>query len=298
MLRCDARLIFRSVNGANHPNEARILSILDHEDAICLHGNVTIGGELIIDGEVVVGGALFLTDDDAAASVHGNSATVGGATGEDAILENVRRVPEPEFPEVDTTPFAALATGDHLDESSDYDQPVYNNIYIEAGADPEFGDGVVINGIVYIEAPNKVTFKGDCTINGLIVTEAGGDFDDCQLVFKSRVNAPGVDALPDDDPQFAEIKQHGGTFLLAPGFGVEFQGNASVVSGSIAADRIELKGNSDLTIKGFILGLTERELKLNGNTSITIDTSDIDSTPAGLLLPLKLTPDPDTYVEH
>ncbi|MDY7011237.1 MAG: hypothetical protein SVV80_10875 [Planctomycetota bacterium] len=275
------------VVGVNDSDEAKMLSILDDSGAIDLRGNVNIEGE------------LFLTDDDASVEIQGNSAEVAGETDKDAILSNhVHTVPEPEFPEVDTEQFADLATGEVIDSSSNLNKATYDNIRIAAGTNPQFGHDVVINGIVYVEAPNVVTFKNDCVINGMIVTEDGSDysFDDCQLIFKSKVSSPGVEASP-DTPEFDEIKEQTGTFVLGPGFGVDFRAQVNTINGVIAADKVDFRGHVSITVKGSILGLTNKDTTLHGHNTISIDSSGKDKTPAGFLLPKELVPIPGSYAE-
>ncbi len=275
-----------TIEGVNQPEEAKVLSILNAEEVIRIQGAVTITGE------------LFLSEQGATVDIQGNSASVAGTNGKDNILNNcVNFVTKPEFPEIDTAQFAPLATN-VMDSASDYNQSTYSNIRIAANTNPEFGNDVVLNGIVYIEAPNDVTFKNDCVINGMVVTEDGSDFsfDDCQLTFKSKVSVPGVEVLPDTS-EFVEVKKHTGTFLLAPGFGANFHAQVNSNSGTIAADKLDFWGHCDLTIKGLIMGLSERDMTFHGHNTITIDNQNTDQTPAGFNLPLRLTPDPDSYVE-
>ena len=274
------------LTGANEPGEANVLSILDQAEAIELCGNTTIGGE------------LNLSDPAATVGIRGNSVTVNGTSGRDDILENhVHRVAEPEFPVVSTESLASLADN-VLDASSNYNRNTYNNIRIKSRTNPQFGNDVVLNGIVYIEAPNTVTFKNDCTVNGMIITEDGSSYgvDNCQLIFKSKVTCLGVETLP-ETPEFSRVKEHTGTFVLAPGFAVEFRGQVNTINGTIAADRFDFRGNCNLTIKGFILGLSKQAMTFHGNNIVTIDATNADRTPAGLLVPKQLVPVQGTYRE-
>jgi len=267
------------------PLEPNVLSILDQAEAIELCGNTTVAGE------------LHLSDPAATVGIRGNSVTVHGATGRDEILENhVHRVAEPEFPAINTEPLASLVPLTDLEPSSNYNGDTYSNIRIRSGSHPDFGNDVVLNGIVYIEAPNKVTFKNNCTIKGMIITEDGSSYglDSCQLIFKSKVTCLGVETLPEE---FSSVKEHTGTFILAPGFAVEFRGQVNTINGTIAADRFDFRANCNLTIKGFVLGLSDHAMTFHGNNSVTIDTSNADRTPAGLLVPKQLVPVQGTYRE-
>ena len=279
------------VLGANRPEEAQMLSLLPEEDAIELKGDVTIGGD------------LFLTDEDATVNLHGGGGgdpSVGGETDADLILsEHVHLVDPPILPTVDTTIFEALVTD--LPDLPNYNSGTCTNVRIKAGTDPALGHCAVLNGVVYVEAPNKVTFKSNCILNGFVVTEDGSEKDprDCQIIFKAGMRSTPVEDLPDviDGISMLEVKQHTGTFVLAPGFGVDFYGHANTITGAVAADKIDFWGHAEIEVTGFILGLTDEVMTLHGHSKITIDSDGADTNPAGFVLPKVLVPNYDSYRE-
>lgn len=280
------------VTGANRQEEAQMLSLLAGEDAIALGLHVAIGGD------------LFLTDETATVDIQGGGGgglSVGGETDVGLILsEHVHVVDPPILPTVDTTILEALAT-EELPDLPNYNNRTFTNVRIKPDTDPDFGQDAVLNGIVYVEAPNIVTFKSNCILNGFVVTEDGGDqeLQDCQLIFKSGMSSTPVEDLPDmiEGVSMLEVKEHTGTFVLAPGFGVKFYGHANTIAGAIAADKIHFWGQAEIEVTGFILGLTDEVMALDGHTVITIDSDNADANPAGFVYPKILTPNPDSYRE-
>jgi len=278
------------VEGVLRPSDASVLSTCDQPVAIEAGGHATVDGDLYIAGEDI--NAVWLT---------GGALSIGGADGLDEIYSQHVHVGTTgaEFPQTDTSPFAALATN-VIDGNSDTSGTTYSNIRIKAGTNPTFNSDTVINGMIYVEAPNKVTFNGTCTVNGIIATADGSSYptSDCLLAFSGNMDAPGVDALP-DLPEYAAVKALTGTALLAPGFSAEFKGSSNGFNGVIAADQISFLGNSGISgeVKGTIVGLGDRDMVLSGNASIRIRGADSDAPPAGFIQPWGLDVDGGSYEE-
>jgi len=271
--------------GVSNPLEASVLSATKlHEDAISVSGSATISGDLYAAGEgthVVISG----------------SPKIAGSTDPVEIAKHIHQgVDEPDFPEIDLAPIAALATYT-LQPSDPATKTVLNNVRIPAGANPNFASDIVLNGVMFIEAPNDVTFDGRCTLNGIVVTQNSSEpLGVCQLKFAGHVEANGVEALP-DTPEFAAVKQQTGTFILAPGFGVTFAGNFSAINGSIAADQLTFTGTAEGTVKGSVIGLADVLTSVGGNVDIFVDHQSADPNPAGFVKPFALVPVPDSYAE-
>jgi len=281
-----------SLSGANHPGEASILSTLGEPMAIEAGGHANISGDLFVTGEDIDYVLL-----------HGSGLTVGGTSDITKILsEHVfLGTEEPEFPEIDTAPLAALTTTT-IDANTDLSGfgGVFNNVLIKAGTDPHFTGDTVINGILFIEAPNKVVFGSDTTVNGMIATTDGGDYglDNCQIDFRGHASAPGTVALPDTE-EFAAVKQQEGTFLLGPGFEVIFRGTSNTVNGTMAADQFSFLGNTNIEgdFTGGIIGLDDNQLTFQGNANISINLKDTAALPAGFQHKMALTIVGGSYVE-
>jgi len=275
--------------GVNDPAEASVFAaISDAGEAINIGGNaVTVSGDLFVSGE---DGSVAIT----------GSPSIGGSTDPATVAEHIHfGVEPPEFPELNVAPLAAMATN-VVDGSTDTASPgqTFTNIRIAAGTNPSFGSDTVINGVVYVEAPNLVSFAGHAQINGMMVTEDKGlPIEECQLSFAGTVEAAGVEALPDTD-QFGPVKQHTGTFVLAPGFAATFAGNFSTVSGTIAADQLTFSGTSEGVIRGAVIGLSDRPTQVAGKVEIYVDQANAGPNPAGFVKSLALEPVADSYCEQ
>ena len=280
------------VDGVNSGQEATIFSMSSSPVAIEAGGHATIGGD------------LFVTSDDITSILlAGGGMEVAGESDIFAILDNHAHfgVEEPDFPEIDISPFAALTTGIiDVNTSLPNEDIALNNIRIKAGANPKFTRDTVINGVLYIEAPNTVVFSAGTTINGIIVCEDDAAVADADktIEFRGHVSAPGVEALP-DTAEFAAVKALDGTIALAPGFSMTFKGATNTINGTIAADQFAFLGNTHIAgdLNGSIIGLKDREMILQGNATIRINRATDDDTPAGFNHPLGLVVVSGTYAE-
>jgi hypothetical protein len=280
-----------TIDGMTSSKDANILSISQSALAISVGGSATVGGDLFLTAE-----------GEDSVYLQGGGLSVGGTSDINEIVDNhVHRLPEePDFPAVDLTPFSALATT-VIDSNTDLSGPglVVNNARIAAGTNPEFKQDTVINGVLYVESPNTVTFKSKAVLNAIVVTEdATGQAGPNSLEFKGQVQAPGVDALP-DTAEFQDVKAQSGTIILAPGFGVQFCGGVNSINGTIAADQFSFLGNSNISgeIAGTIIGLSSKDLVMQGNATILINKQDSNNTPAGFVHFKGLSVITNTYAE-
>lgn len=276
---------------------SQIIGIDDPTEASILSASTT--GTTTIAGSAIVSGDIYSAADSSGVIISG-SPSVAGETDLDRINEHVHTgVTPPLFPEADTEPLASLATT-VVDSQTEINENglVLNNIRIAAGTNPNFGHDVVLNGIIVIEAPNNVKFDGKVTVNGMIITvgSQGNPITNCQIRFAGQVEANGVEALP-DLPEFEAVKQQTGTFILAPGFHVRFEGQFSVIGGTIAADQLTFSGLAEGTISGSVIGLADYPTVVDGNVSIQVRHADTDYNPAGFVKCLALTPEAITYTE-
>ena len=270
--------------------DASIFSAADDSTVIQANGNAKVAGDLYV-----------CNDDISTINLTGN-VEVGGETDTDEIFANHTHLnqDDPDFPELDLTPFDGLTTT-VIDGSTPTGGDItFENARILPNVNPTFSGNITFNGIVYVEAPNKVKFTGNLVVNGFIVTSDGSSLplSDNQLTFTGNVSVPGVDALP-DTAEFTAIKALTGTAILAPGFGVTFTGNNSGIDGLIAADQLTFRGNTSLggELTGMILGLTDLPMSLRGNTKITINRQDDDYTPVGFKYSSAFEVISDTYAE-
>ncbi|MBL7218998.1 MAG: hypothetical protein ISS69_02700 [Phycisphaerae bacterium] len=269
----------------NISGNAKILSMSDASDASVFSAadDATVIG---LSGNSKLAGDLYACTDDPFAIVLSGNSEVGGETDDDVIRADHMHLDQddPEFPELDLTPFPGLTTNVVDGSTPIGGNRTFENIHVLPNVNPTFNGNITINGIIYIEAPNNVKFNGNLVINGFIVTSDGGELpiSGNQLTFCGNVSVPGVAALP-DTAEFSAVKELTGTAILAPGFGVTFKGNNSGINGLIAADQLTFRGNTSLggELTGMILGLADLPMSLRGNTKITINREDGDYTPIG-----------------
>lgn len=271
--------------------------------------NLAIEASVYIEGDWVTSDAFSITNN---ASVAGDvsianpystysaaaGSSVGGAIGE-AIADHVHiGVEYVDFPTPNPEYFRAFATGEQLDEDSEWDShAVLNNVVIKANADPTFAGNVTINGILFIEAPNVVHFGGKCTVNAIIV--AAGDVTDTSgtnsISFAGQVVCNDISTLQGE--QFEAIKQETGTFILAPGFGMAFSGQALAMSGAIAANGISFSGQAGGTINGSLINYASTPTTLGGQSSLMFNRSGRETNPAGFVSDNVLEFQPSSYSE-
>lgn len=276
-----------TVVGVNSPTEANVFS-----------GSHSVTDPIHVSGSsVTLSGDLYVAQADGAIVIEG-SPTIGGTQDADEIADHLHfDVDTPDFPVLDTTELEALATSviDTTTDTSSSGQ-VFNNIRIASGTHPNFANRTTLNGIIYIEAGNDVTFDGQVTINGMIVTEEAPDGFGGRLHFAGGCEAYGVENLPDTE-EFAAVKQHTGSFILAPSFEVSFAGNFGTVNGVVVADRLNFGGRAEGYILGSIVGLADLPSSVDGNVHIEVDRSNADSSPAGIVQPFALRTLAESYLE-
>ena len=266
---------------------------------VAVESNVYIESEnnnetLSIIGNSQIAGDVSITNPDATVTLQGGQAGIGGETGQDAIDNHVSVGDAPiGFPVPNPGYFQQYVQND-----IDTNDVVFENIRIPADTNPFFSSGVTLKGIVFIETPNVVTFTGHVSITGIIV--GNGDVNDNsgtnQISFLGSVTSSPVSDLP-DEPQFDQVRNETGTFLLAPGFSASFGGNFETINGTIAANGIEFFGNAGGIIDGSVLNYSDTTMNLTGNSDLSFNHSGTVEIPAGFEFDIELKYDPASYSE-
>jgi len=249
---------------------------------------------LSIIGNSQIAGDVSITNPDATVTLQGGQAGIGGETGQDAIDNHVSVGDAPiGFPVPNPGYFQQYVQND-----IDTNDVVFENIRIPADTNPSFSSGVTLKGIVFIETPNVVTFTGHVSITGIIV--GNGDVNDNsgtnQIKFEGSVTSSSVSELP-LEPQFDQLRNETGTFLLAPGFSVSFGGNFETINGVIAANGVEFYGDAGGTIDGSVLNYSDTTMNLTGNSDLSFNHSGTVEIPAGFDFDIELKYDPASYSE-
>jgi hypothetical protein len=266
------------IQGLNSDDEGSVLAATySTSPAIRLSGNASITGDAKI------------CNPDASIQTNGH-ATIGGS-------QSVG-VGEPDWPSVDPSIFRPYAT-------NSWPSVALSNILIPAGTNPTFSGNATLYGVVYVESPNIVTFSGNCTLAGLIVCEQPSD-DDLnanKITFSGNASLSGV--VPDGS-QYDGLRDLTGSAVLAPGYSVKFSGQSTAVGGCMVASEFKFTGhalsdkekkNEDddsdeeptvSVIRGGIINLRDSGFKVAGKATLTIDRSNLNDHPAGLISSYKL----------
>ena len=275
--------------GANSPSEASVLSATSStNEAINMTGNAKIEGD------------VYFPNPAAYATLSGNASIAGHDNASPTLGNHIHsNIANAEFPEVDPNEFEPFATNIVDQYTNTSGNLTFNNIRIAANTNPTFSGNIDINGVVFIEIPNQVHFSGNLNLKGLIVTQDAGDdvYDVNTIKFTGNTNIQSVEELP-DTPEFHELREKPGSFLLAPGFGAELSGNFGTINGTMAADEFKFSGNATGLVKGSIINYSDSEFRLTGNASITIDKSGTADIPPGFALPSRFALAPDSYLEY
>ncbi len=253
-----------------------------------------------LSGSSSIDGDIYAANPDAYATITGSVSIGGEGIWSEDILDHIHMgIGNQELPEVDQTVFEPLATNIIDADTSTTGNQTFSNVRILASVNPNFSGNIILNGVTFVEQPNDVRFTGNTTITGVIVTEDAGDntYETNRIRFTGNTTVHGVEQLP-DLPEYAELKQLPGSFLLAPGFGVQFTGNFGTFNGTIAADKFTFSGNASGIIQGSLISYSDAEMVLTGNSNLTFDRSSSPSVPPGFTTPDALAPMPASYTEH
>ena len=265
-----------SLTGANNPHEATVLSATySTTNAVQLTGNVNVAGDVAVcnpDGDIRKTGNI----------------NIGG--------QQIIGAPEPEWPQVDITPFTSYATNVRSTGASA--NITLSNIRIPPNSNPTFSGTTTIYGVVYIQSPNKVTFSGNVTMIGAIVCDTPEVYNltNNKIKFTGNVSSQGVESLP-TGAQYDGLRDLTGSFLLAPGFSAQFAGNSTVVNGCMVASEFKFTGNSGGRIKGGVVNLADSSFQMTGNSPLIIDKNGFPEDPAGLVSSYKVVCIPGSYAE-
>ena len=252
---------------------------------------------LSIIGNSQIAGDVYITNPDGYADLQGGQASIGGETLPEALDHVTPGTPEMEFPVPEPSLFEHYIeyTFDPAVDDTSADA-TYTNTLIPADTNPHFSGTTTIYGILFIESPNIVTFTGNVDITGIIVGD--GDLSDNSQTDKISILG-NITSYPVSDlgEEFGDLRDETGTFLMAPGFGTEFGGSFSSLSGAIASNGVTFSGNAGGTINGSVLNYSDDPMVLSGNSDLFFNRSTDNEVPAGFGPEIILHPIPGTYEE-
>jgi len=237
---------------------------------------LTMGGNSQIAGEVSIG------NPDAYVDLSGNS-KIADESGQEAIDNHVYiGIEAPEFPLPDISPFEQYVQNIIDTDTTTNGNLAFQNVRIISGTDPCFSGNIQFDGIMLIESPNIVSFSGNITITGLIVADGDAElpYSTDSLSFTGNLHTYDCSYLPEGE-DFVGLKNLTGSFLLAPGFSINFGGNFSAIGGVIAGNGITFSGNAGGTINGTVLNYSQDVMTLSGNPTIYFSLPENEESPAG-----------------
>ncbi len=251
------------------------------EASVYIEADSCTGNAFTISGQAGVAGEVSIANPYGTYSV-GDKSSVGGATGSDAHQYIHVGVAYSDFPTPNPDYFRPFATGAVIDSSDDWSEhSVLNNVTISANTNPTFAGNVTINGVLFIETPNRVSFTGKATVNGIIVGD--GDLENeslsNSLMFAGQVVCNGVSVLT--GPDFEGIKQETGTFIVAPGFSLDFSGQDLNMNGAIAANGITFSGQAGGVVNGSLINYSQKSMLMSGQSALHFNRSGANSNPSG-----------------
>ena len=226
----------------------------------------------------------------------GSNYSVGGMTSPAAIHASIERISErPEWPTVDTSELESYATTPWV-----AGRTLYENIYVPPNSNPTFDSTMTVRGVVLVYQPNMVNFQGGVQMTAVIVGKDNpavvNDFTKNYIRFSGAgVAKLPLSALPSDS-KFDGLRELSGTFIVAPGFDVIFQGNFGAVAGSVAGERVSITGNTSGSFTGTILNLGNYPLTISGSSSIALSAPPEDKRP-GLRFTERYAPVKGSYKE-
>ena len=268
------------------------------EASVYIEADEVVNDALTMTGLSSIAGDVFIADPYSTYTI-GDNASINGAFGEAAGENIFVDSGYVDFPTPNPGYFRPFATGVEISTGSDWStSSVLNNAVIKAGTNPTFSGDVTINGVLFIETPNIVKFSGKSIINGLIIGD--GSIDDesggSSISFSGQVQGNNVSTL--EGAEFEAIKNETGTFIMAPGFNVNFAGQTNYDSGVIVASGLTFSGQAGGTINGTIINYSQQQpMVLSGQNTLLFNRSGTTTNPAGFVANQGIEFVPSSYSE-
>ena len=271
--------------------QSTIKGLTDPTKGSVLSTNMTEATPISILGKLV-SGDLSTVNKDAAVAV-GSGTSVGGTNSRTLIFaDHVHRgVPEPRFPDLDTTVYSRHATNTYVEGMK-----VLDNVRIPAGTNPSFLGSTTIRGVLYVEAPNVVNFGGNVTVQGMVVVENDAALNTSTNVldFSGSVIHQPASSLPES---FGDVRKLNNIFVLADKFRVRMWGNFGLVHGHIITSQFQMGGSAEGTIQGSVIQMDDLPTTIDGSADVVIASTGTTEYPAGVTFGVHYTTIPGSYLE-
>ncbi len=135
----------------------------------------------------------------------------------------------------------------------------------------------------------------DAVVNGIIAGDGSLDSVNSSLKFAGQVTSHDVSTL--EGSQYDAIKTQTGTFIVAPGFSLEFSGQNLDMAGAIAGSGVKLTGQAVGLIDGSLINYSSEPMTMSGKSTLKFNRSGRDKVPAGFIPDKRLIFAPSSYSE-
>jgi hypothetical protein len=251
---------------------------------------VTVGGSATVAGDISTVSATTTV------SLAGSASVAGVSVSDPAVDAHIHQgVPDVAFPQVNPSVFYPYAVNPVTKTAN----ANLTNICIAANTNPTFTGNTTLYGVIYIKMPNKVTFQGNVQITGVIVTDdaTGAPLNTDTITFGGNVDSYPVGNLVGNANNFPAIRAMTGSFILAPGFDLTFNGNSNTTNGCMAANSFSFGGNTGGNITGSMINYSDSQFILFGSSDFTFNKLPANQVPAGFTTPTNYSAEPATYEE-
>ena len=243
-----------------------------------------------IDGKAV-SGSISLTNPKGAVSL-GSNVSVGGSTISSVIYRDHVHVgvPEPRFPDVDTSVYSKYATNVYAPGMTQLD-----NCRVPAGVACELSSGT-IRGVLYLEKGASLRCSGGVTVQAVIVgsTESTGDLDKHVIEFSGSVTALPLKDLPES---FGDVRNIAGAFIIAPTYRVKLWGHFGSIAGTIICGQFQMGGSAEGTIVGSVIQMLDVPMTISGSADVIIAGAGSAEYPPGVTFGAYYAAQHATYLE-
>jgi hypothetical protein len=268
-----------TIKGQTDPARGSIITTTISSPAVSINGKA-VSGDICMTGK---SSAVYL----------GSGVSVGGTTNTALIYkEHVHTdLPDPRFPDVDTSVYAKYATNTYVSGMSALD-----NCRIPAGVSCSLSGGAVIRGVLYLEKGASLHCSGGVTVQGVIVAsnDATVDLANNVIEFGGQVTSLSIKDLPES---FGEVRNLTGAFIIAPTYRVRFWGNVGNITGTIICGQFQMGGSAEGTIVGTIIQMLDVPTTISGSADVFIaGTADIQ-IPVGVTFGTYYGARQSTYLE-
>ena len=241
-----------TIKGANDPARGSIITTTKSSPAVSINGKA-VSGDICMTSKT---SGVYL----------GSGVSVGGTTNTALIYKDHvhNGVPDPRFPDIDTSVYAKYATNTYVAGMNALD-----NCRVPAGVSCNLTGGAVIRGVLYLEKGASLHCSGGVTVQGVIVSsnDATVDLSTNVIDFGGQVNALSIKDLPES---FGEVRNLTGAFIIAPTYRVRIWGNVGTITGTIFCGQFQMGGSAEGTIVGTVIQMLDVPTTISGSADVFI----------------------------